>query len=171
VSRKMYEEIKKLGVRIELDDRDNVSPGFKFNEYEIAGIPLRIEIGPRDLESNICVFAPRVGEKTQVKLDDATKAALSMMDTLQKALYDKAATRLKENTHLENDYAKFKARVEAEDGFYQMHWCGSANCEAKVKEETKATIRCIPFAQIREEGKCIYCNGDSAGRVVFARAY
>jgi prolyl-tRNA synthetase len=170
-SKKLMEELKGQGVLIELDDRENQSAGYKFAEHEIAGIPLRIEIGPRDLANNICVLASRLGPKTQVKLGDVASEVPKLLDGIQKQLYEKAADFLKKNTFTENDYGKFKERLETEEGFFQMHWCGNAECETKVKEETKATIRCIPFAQIKESGKCIYCSGASAGRVIFARNY
>ena len=160
-----------IGVTVEIDDREGQSAGYKFNEWEVAGIPLRVEVGPRDLANQICVFAPRVGEKLQVKLSELATKTTEALDGLQKLLYDRAAKFLESNTHLENEYSKFQERVESEGGFYQMHWCGSGKCEAQVKEETKATIRCIPFAQIKESGSCIYCKSPSQGRVIFARSY
>jgi prolyl-tRNA synthetase len=116
-------------------------------------------------------FARRDGKKFQVKLADVKTEAIKTLEDFQKDLYDKAAAFLKSNTFLENDYSKFQERIEKESGFYQLHWCGSAACEALVKEETKATIRCIPFDQIKEKGKCIKCGGESSGRVIFARSY
>lgn len=170
-AKKVQETIKKLGVSVHLDAREEYSAGFKYNEWEIAGIPLRVELGPRDMADGICIVAPRVGEKVKVKLDAIETQIPELMAKLQRHLYDKAAAYLKDNTHLEDDYAKFKTRLESEEGFFQMHWCGSADCEAKVKEETKATIRNIPFDQKKESGKCIYCKKDSSGRVIFARSY
>lgn len=156
----------------ELDDRDGYSPGFKFNEWEIQGVPLRIEIGPRDLEQSECVLARRDRVKTKVKLDAVKAKVAEVLEQFQKALYDKADERLKAFTFVENDYSNFKQRIESDDGgFFQMHWCGSGACEAKVKDETKATIRCIPFDQIRENGSCIVCGAKSEGRVIFARNY
>ena len=156
---------------VELDDRIEHSPGYKYNEYEVTGIPLRIEVGPRDLANNICVFARRDGVKTQVKLDNVLEEATKTLNEFQKVLYEKAYERMTSNTFIENDYSVFKDKLEKQPGFYQMHWCGSAACEEKVKIDTKATIRCIPFAQIREAGKCIACNAESSGRVIFAKNY
>lgn len=169
--RKIQATMRGVGITVDIDDREGQSAGYKFNEWEVAGIPLRVEVGPRDLANQICVFAPRVGEKMQVNLSEIAIKTPQALDSLQKLLYDRAAKFLESNTHLEDDYSKFKERVETESGFYQMHWCGSDKCETQVKEETKATIRCIPFAQIKEPGKCIYCHGQSNGRVIFARNY
>jgi len=163
--------MKDLGVSVEIDDREGQSAGYKFNEWEVAGIPLRVEVGPRDLANELCVFAPRVGEKFQVRLSEIASKTTEALEALQKRLYERAARFLEDNTHLENDYKKFQERIEGESGFYQMHWCGSAKCESQVKEETKATIRCIPFAQIKETGSCICCGASSNGRVIFARSY
>lgn len=168
-ARKIHAEISRKMV-CELDTREDQSAGFKFHEYEVQGIPVRIEIGPRDLAQGICVMARRDGVKTQVKLEDVSRQVDVTLDEFQKALYKKAADTLKANTFLEDDYSKFKERLEA-GGFFQMHWCGKDSCELQVKEETKATIRCVPFDQIKESGKCIYCGGPSGGRVVFARSY
>jgi len=168
---KKIKETLSTKYNVELDDRMEHSPGYKYNEYEITGIPLRIEVGPRDLANNICVFARRDGVKTQVKLDNVLEEATKSLDEFQKVLYDKAYQRMQQNTFIENDYSGFKDKLEKQPGFYQLHWCGSAACEEKVKVDTKATIRCIPFAQIREPGKCITCNGESSGRVIFAKNY
>jgi len=170
VARKLQAEISKNYV-VELDDREGQSAGYKFNEWEVQGVPLRIEIGPRDLADNVCVIARRDGVKTKVKLDEVASSVPAMLDEFQNVLYDKAKQFLDSNIHIENDYKDFAKRVADESGFYRMHWCGSAGCENKVKEETKATIRCIPFDQVKESGQCIYCNGASNGRVIFARSY
>jgi prolyl-tRNA synthetase len=157
---------------VQLDDREGQSAGYKFNEWEIQGIPLRIEVGPRDLAENICVFARRDGVKTRVKIDQAVAEVPAVLDQFQKALFDKAKAFLDSNTFEENDYATFQKRIEDEPGFYRMHWCGDAACEAQIKEETKATIRCIPFDRKKESGKCVKCGKPSPeGRVIFARNY
>jgi len=170
VARKVQADLSKK-VNCLLDDREEHSAGYKFNEYEIQGIPVRIEIGPRDLANGIVVIARRDGVKTQVKLEEVVPAVEKTLVEFQSALYEKAAQRLKDNTFIEDNYGKFKELLETQPGFYQMHWCGKDACEAQVKEETKATIRCVPFDQIKESGKCIYCQGPSGGRVIFARSY
>jgi len=156
---------------VELDDREEHSAGYKFNEWEVQGIPLRVEIGPRDLAHNLCTLARRDRVKTQVKLDLVSEMVPKVLNEFQNALYDQAKRFVAQNTFVENDYGKFKTRIEGEPGLYQMHWCGKDECEAKVKEETKATIRCVPFDQIREHGECIVCKRPSGGRVLFARNY
>jgi prolyl-tRNA synthetase len=107
----------------------------------------------------------------QVPLSEVPNTVSQQLNDFQKVLYDKAYSRLKENTHIENDYQTFSEKLEARGGFYQLHWCESRKCEDKIKQETKATIRCIPFAQIRESGKCVVCQSPSTGRVIFARNY
>lgn len=170
VSQRLKDELSKQ-FSVLLDDRIEHSPGYKFNEYELTGVPLRIEIGPRDLANNLCVLARRDGLKTQVLLDQVAAETGRQLDGLQKDLYAKAYDRLKSHTYIENDYSVFKEKIEAQGGFYQLHWCESRKCEDTVKEHTKATIRCIPFAQIRESGRCIVCGSESKGRVVFAKNY
>ncbi len=170
VSRKVHAEISKK-VTCYLDDREEQSAGYKFNEYEIQGVPVRVEIGLRDLVNGIGTVARRDGVKVQVKIEEIASVVEKTLSEFQIALYDKASKRLKENTFIEDDYKKFQEKLEANGGFYQMHWCGKDACEAKVKEETKATIRCVPFNQIKESGKCISCHGPSGGRVIFARSY
>ncbi len=170
VANKLKAEISKF-TNVELDDREGQSAGFKFNEWEVQGIPLRIEVGPRDLEQNLVTLARRDGIKVQAKVEEAAGQIPAILEAFQKDLYIKAAERMKNNTFIENDYKKFQERLEGEGGFYQLHWCGNGDCEKGIKEETKATSRCIPFQQIREAGKCIRCNGASNGRVIFARNY
>jgi prolyl-tRNA synthetase len=170
VAKKLEAEIART-YRVELDDREGQSAGFKFNEWEVQGIPVRVEVGPRDLEQGLVTLARRDGVKTQVKLEEAVGTLPATMESFQMALYMKAADRLKSSTHIENDYAAFQKRLDTDGGFYQLHWCGNGECELKIKEETKATIRCIPFQQIREAGKCIRCGNASSGRVIIARNY
>lgn len=171
VANKLQTDLKARSIRCHLDAREEYSAGYKFNEYEVNGIPLRVEIGPRDIADGICIVAKRVGGKTKVKLDGASQEIEKMLEDFQKELYVRASDFVKRNTHTEDAYDKFKSRLESEEGFFLMHWCGSADCEAKVKEETKATIRNIPFDQKKEAGKCIKCSAASTGRVVFARSY
>lgn len=169
VAMKLHSELRER-MACEIDTREDQSAGYKFNEYEVQGIPLRIEVGPRDLAQGICVLARRDGVKTQVKIEDVVRQVDETLEAFQKTLYSKASDFLRDSTFLENDYAKFKERLEG-GGFFQLHWCGKDSCELQIKEETKATIRCVPFDQIRESGKCIYCSGPSGGRVIFARNY
>ncbi len=170
VCNKIHSELSKHLV-CKVDDRDNVSAGFKFNECEVQGIPLRVEVGPRDLAEGKVQLARRDGKKRLVDLSAVVSEALADLESFQADLYRKAAAFLKANTFVEDGYENFKSRLDSEGGFYLMHWCGKDACEFKVKEDTKATIRCVPFDQIKEKGECIVCKGPSGGRVVFARSY
>ncbi|NBX76180.1 MAG: proline--tRNA ligase [Proteobacteria bacterium] len=169
-SEKVKQQIQKNHT-VHLDDRIEHSPGYKFNEYELTGIPMRVEVGPRDLANGFCVLARRDGTKIQVPLDQVGEEVTKQLADFQKALYAKASDRLTQNTHIENDYGSFKEKVDTVGGFYQLHWCESRKCEDRIKDETKATIRCVPFAQIRETSKCISCGSESKGRVIFAKNY
>ncbi len=169
-ARKIYDALQ-TKYSCHFDDREGHSIGYKFNEYEVQGIPLRVEVGPRDLAQGICTLSRRDGVKETCPLDKAGEMVPGILSKFQQQLYDNASQFLKKNIFIENDYKKFQERIESEPAFYQMHWCGKDACEAKVKEETKATIRCVPFDQIKESGKCISCGGPSGGRVIFARSY
>jgi prolyl-tRNA synthetase len=159
-------------VRIQADTRDGVRPGYKFNEWELKGVPLRLELGPRDIQSGQAMAARRTGgAKTPVALSSLTTAVPQMLEEIQKELYDAASKRLSDNTRPVDSYDDFKSLVEEKGGFLMAHWCGGAACEARVKEETKATIRCIPLDGASEEGACLVCGGSSTRRVHFARAY
>lgn len=160
---------KEMKATVHLDDRVEHSFGYKIHEWEVQGIPLRIELGPRDLDAKTCVLAPRIGEKRTVSLEKVCQESESFLESLQKQMYDRAKAHLTQSTFEVNDLAKFKEHVA--DGFFLLHWCGKESCEAQIKEETKATIRCVPFDQKREKGKCIYCQSASGGRVIFGRAY
>ena len=157
---------------IKLDGRDQYKPGYKFAEWEMVGIPIRIEIGPRDVDSQQVTVVRRDNhEKIPVPLENLNSAIEDILDSIQKDLYKKALDFQIANTYHIDDYEEFKRVQEEKGGFVQAHWCGSAECEERVKDETKATIRNIPFAQKKEKGKCISCGEDSHGRVIFAKAY
>jgi prolyl-tRNA synthetase len=168
------------GFGVILDDRDTVSPGFKYNEWELKGVPVRLEIGPRDVEQGVCVAVPRVptretreGEKRQkesVPLASAPEVLKDLLDDLQKALFARALKFRQEHSYVADDYGAFQTDIE-KGGFFWAHWCGSGACEEKVKEETKATIRCIPFEGEKTEGACLVCGAKSPQRVIWARAY
>ncbi len=160
--------------RVEFDAREEMTPGFKFNEWELRGVPLRIEIGPKDIEKNQVVFARRdTGEKSFVPQAELAKRAGELLDAVQTNLYTHAKKFMDDNTFRIDTWDDFKARTAGEGGagFLLAHWCGKASCEKEIQEETKATIRVIPFDQVKETGRCIKCGDPSAGRVVFAKAY
>lgn len=164
--------LKESGIRVKVDDRDQYKPGWKFNEWESRGVPLRVELGPRDIQKGEVVIVRRdTGEKISVSQEGLVTKVTDLLNEVQQGLFDRALAFREANTHRIDDYNKFKRQIEDDGGFLLSHWCGSADCEARVQEETKATIRCIPLDQKREDGACIYCGAPSAGRVVFAKAY
>ena len=169
---KFTASFKAAGIGFKVDARDQYSPGWKFNDWEKRGVPLRLEVGPKDLDKNQVVLARRDnGQKTPVSQDGLDRAVVSMLDTIQKSLFDRAVEFREKHSYRSDDYSKFNEILDGEGGFIWSHWCGSGDCEERVKEETKATIRNIPMHSKAEEGKCIKCGGRSERRVIFARAY
>jgi len=163
---------KPAGIGFKVDDRDQYSPGWKFNDWEKRGIPLRIEVGPKDLERNQVVLARRDnGQKQNASQEGLERTVRDMLETIQSSLYERAREFREKHTHRVDDYKKFLEILDADGGFLWCHWCGSGECEERIKDETKATIRCIPMKAEPEEGKCILCGGRSERRVIFARAY
>lgn len=164
--------LKKRGLLVKLDADDKRKPGWKFAEYEMKGVPVRIAMGPRDLENKTAEVARRdTREKEIVPFAELEEHVVKLMDTIQNNLYAQALKRQQENTHTVEDYTTFKEVINSTGGFVWAHWDGTAETEEKIKQETKATIRCIPFERAAEEGKCIYSGKPSAGRVLFAKAY
>src|SRR5262249_49233639 len=169
---KFAAEFRKAGIGYKIDDREQYSPGWKFNEWEKRGVPLRIEVGPKDLDRNQVVLARRDNrEKAPASQDGLERTVPEMLDTIQKSLYQRALEFREKHTYYVEDYAKLREILDGEGGFIWSHWCGSGECEEQVKDETKATIRNIPRDSRPEEGKCIKCGGRSAQRVILARAY
>ena len=173
---KIDEIITSLGedVRVKVDDRDNYKPGWKFNEWEMKGVPLRLEIGPRDMAENNVVIARRdksPKEKQTVSIDGLKSTVLDLLDDIQQSMFDAALAFREENSHKVDNYDEFKEVLEKQAGFLYAHWCGDSECEQKVQNETKATIRCIPFGQEDDAGICMCCGNASERRVPFAKAY
>ncbi len=169
-SERVYQQLKTV-FAVKLDDREQYKPGYKFTEWEIQGIPVRVEIGPRDVEADQVVLVRRDNrEKVTATLERLTEQAQKLLETIQMDLYRRARQMQQENTFRVNDYQEFQKILE-QGAFIEAHWCGGGECELKIKEETKATIRNIPFDREVEKGKCIYCGNPSEGRVVFAKAY
>jgi prolyl-tRNA synthetase len=163
---------KAAGIGFKVDDREQHSPGWKFNEWEKRGIPLRIEVGPKDLEKSQVMLARRDNrEKTAVSQDGLERAVPEMLAAIQKGLYDRALEFREKHSYRIDDYSKFLEILDGEGGFIWSHWCGSGECEDQIKEETKATIRNIPRDSPDENGKCVKCGAKSERRVIFARAY
>ena len=161
-------------VRVKVDDRDNYKPGWKFNEWEMKGVPLRIEIGPRDVAENQVMIARRdkgPKDKQKITLDGLKASVHTLLDEIQQSLFDEALKFREEHSYKVNTYDEFKDVLENQLGFLYAHWCGNEACEQAIQEETKATIRCIPLNQEQEDGTCVYCGKPSHGRVPFAKAY
>jgi prolyl-tRNA synthetase len=170
-ARMVVEELKG-SFRVKADLRDEVSPGWKFNEWELKGVPLRLEIGPKDLEKQQLMAVRRLDRrKTAVPRVGLAIRVASMLEEIQNDMLEKGRAFLRENTHDAKTYEEFKRALDEQGGFFRAHWCGSSECEKTIKDETKATIRCIPLEGNREDGTCLRCNGPSKRRVIFARAY
>ena len=168
----LVKELRSKGISVKYDNRDTHKPGFKFNEYELKGVPLRIAIGPRDLENGTYELARRdTLTKETVSADGISDLVVNLLDEIQDNLWTKALNHRSENITEVEDYDTFKEVLEQKGGFVSAHWDGTAETEDRIKEETKATIRCIPLDQKLEEGSCIYSGKPSKGRVLFAKAY
>jgi prolyl-tRNA synthetase len=170
--------LKAQGVRVKIDDRDKESPGFKYNYWEMRGVPVRVEIGPRDLEAGTCIVARRDdGVKATISLESCAATVADLLGTIQQALFDRALAFREANTHRVDTWAEFQEAFAGEGGagFVLAHWDGTSKTELAIAEATKATIRCIPFDPLApgdgEAGACVYSGKPSALRVVFARAY
>lgn len=169
---KLTDMLKSSGVTYKVDDRSNVSPGWKFNEWELKGIPLRIEVGPRDVKENSIVVVRRNDSvKESLPLEGFGEKSKKILDDIQTGLFNKAKAFKEENTNKIDSYDDLKEYFASNKGFALSYWCGSPECEADVQQETKATIRVIPFDQPGEKGKCVKCGKESDTEVVFAKAY
>ncbi len=156
-----------------VDDREGYRPGWKFNEWEQRGVPLRIEIGPKDYEKQQVILVRRdTREKTPVPLEELTVTIEKTLDNIQHNLYKSALKFREDNTFMIDDYQEFKSKIEDPGGFFWMHWCGKTECEDRMQEETKATIRCIPLENpYIEAGRCLLCGEASYRRVIAGKAY
>jgi prolyl-tRNA synthetase len=161
---------------VKVDDREQYQPGYKFNEWEVKGVPVRIELGPKDLASNACVVARRdvpgkEGKEMGVPLAGAPTRIIALLKQMQTDLFERARKHREANSFEVNSWDEFKQKIEEPGGFLWAHWDGTRETEDKIAEETKATIRCIPDNRKKEAGKCVLTGKPSEGRVVFAKAY
>jgi prolyl-tRNA synthetase len=164
-------QLKKRGITVKYDDDDSQRSGWKFNEYEMKGVPVRVAIGPRDLENNQAEIARRdTLEKTTVPFDGLDQYIENLLDEIQENIYQKALKFREETTHRADTWEEFEAYLD-QGGFVSAHWDGTPETEELIKEKTKATIRCIPLNNPQEEGTCILTGKPSKERVLFARAY
>lgn len=168
---KVMDQLK--GFRVTLDDRTEVTPGFKYHEWELRGVPLRLEIGPKDVEKNSVMAArrdiPGKPGKSFLSQDNLAAQVQDLLDTIQNALFTKAEKFRDENIHEANSYDELKQIVE--NGWAEAWWCGDPECEAKIKEDTKATSRCMNFEHQHGHGKCVVCGKDADKKIYFSKAY
>jgi len=171
-TKETYEKLQKHDIQVVLDDRKEYTPGWKFNDWELKGVPIRIEIGPRDLKQGQVTIARRdTFEKIVVKEDEVVDAVAKLLEDIQKNLFEKAKNFLEENTTTVTSYEEFKKILKEKGGFIRACWCGSSKCERNVKEETGATIRIIPFKREKVFSNCVYCDKKAKEVVYFARSY
>ena len=172
VALKVKKGLEAKGISVKFDDRDTFKPGWKFSEYEFKGVPVRLAIGPRDLENGTIEVARRdTLEKETLQIADIENKIENLLDQIQDNLYKKALAFREDNTYTVDTWDEFKDIIENKGGFVLAHWDGTPETEDKIKEETKATIRTIPLNSREEEGRCIYSGKPSKRRVVFAKAY
>jgi prolyl-tRNA synthetase len=173
-AKEIMTDLRKAGISVKYDDRDTQKPGWKFAEYELKGVPVRIALGPRDLENKTLEIARRdTLTKESFQWEDMPIAEKigGLLEEIQDGIYQKAFDFRKENTTEVNSWEEFKQVLEDKAGFLSAHWDGTPETEDKIKELTKATIRCIPLDQVPEQGVCVYSGRPSSGRVLFAKAY
>jgi prolyl-tRNA synthetase len=176
-ARAMFDSLERANIRVRLDEREGLTPGFKFNDWEMRGVPMRIEIGPRDVASGEAVLARRdkSGPEAKSKASMATIAETvsAMLAEIQASLYTQAKTAMVANTRKFDDYDTFKKHMEGEGGggFADLYWCGNPACETKIREEIKATCRAIPLEQHTQPGKCLVCSEPAFERAFFAKSY
>jgi len=172
VAQKIKVQLLNAGVSVKFDDRDNVKPGFKFNDYELKGVPLRIAIGPKDLEKGQVEVARRdTLTKTFIPQSELIDHITTTLTAMQDALFENAVRFRDEHITVVDDFTAFKSVLEEKGGFIAAHWDGTKATEEAIKKATKATIRCIPYDATAEEGKCVFSGQPSTQRVLFAKAY
>lgn len=168
----LKKKLQARNISVKFDDRDTQRPGFKFAEHELKGVPVRIAVGERDLQSGTVEIARRdLLSKEVIAMADVEEHVENLLNEIQDNLYRRAKARMDSMTYKAETYAEFKALLDEKPGFILAHWDGTPETEEKIKEETKATIRCIPLNNPKEEGRCIYSGRPSSQRVLFARAY
>jgi prolyl-tRNA synthetase len=169
---KIKADLEAAGLRVKLDADDTNSPGWKFAEYEMRGVPLRLEIGPKDIEKGTVFSARRdTRVKAALPMDGLVDTIKGLLAEIQSNLLERARTFRAEHTSEASTWEEFTAAMEGRPGFVIASWCGSAECEAQIKAETQATLRNIPMNSPKVDGQCIKCNGASTAKAWFAKAY
>lgn len=171
-AQEIQQQLKVLGYRVKIDDREQYRPGWKFNDWELKGVPLRIELGPKDLANEQMVLARRdTGEKNYIPMDSALDQVTNLLDQIQKNIFAQARKFVENHTTIATEFEGFRSILDQKGGYIKAMWCGDSDCELKVKELTKATIRNIPFEQEELSKTCICCGKPAQEMVYFARAY
>jgi prolyl-tRNA synthetase len=172
-AKKIRAQLVKANIRVKVDEREGQSPGFKFNDWEMRGVPLRMEIGPKDVAKGSVVLArrdrPGKEGKSFVSQEGIAESVEQLLAAIQKALFDRALEF--RNTHTLEPKSVEDFRLAVEQGFARSHWCGDSKCEEQIKENTKATLRCIPMEQPGGTGPCLFCGKPSSEVAVFGKAY
>ena len=169
-NKEIYNQLKDK-FRAKIDESDK-NPGWKFSEYEMKGVPIRLELGPKDIEANQCVLARRdTGEKITVSLDNISTEIEQLLSEIQKNMYETAKKSLKEKTYVAKNFTEFEKIIEETPGFISAMWCGKTNCEEDIKKKTSASTRCIPFESTIIADKCVHCGDKAEYMVYFAKAY
>lgn len=168
----LFTELKKQGIRIKLDDRDQYSPGYKFNDWEMRGIPVRIEMGPRDIENNKCVLVRRdTAEKIEVSLDEINTKLPELFEEIQKNMFNMVKENTERRTTVATNMEEFEKNINENQGFIKAMWCGNDECEEKIKELTAAKSRCIPDEQEKISDVCVCCGKPASTMVIWGRQY
>ncbi|MDH3191455.1 MAG: proline--tRNA ligase [Nitrosopumilus sp.] len=166
----IQKELELENIRVHLDDRSELTPGYKFNDWELKGVPIRIEIGPRDIEKQSVIIAKRYNrEKSSLPFNEI-KNIYGVLDGIQEDMLETAREQSDKNTIEISDYSEFKSKIQ-NGGFLKAYWCGKQECEEKIKEDTSADIRVMPFGSEDTSGKCVYCKEQSISKPIFARGY
>lgn len=171
---RIQSRLEKSGVRVELDNREEFTPGWKFSQWEMKGVPLRLEIGPKDIQQNQALAVRRdTREKKSVPWDSLEEQIPQILQDIQKSMFEKAQEFLKNNTYQTDDYQEFQSIMDSKKGLVKAYWCGNTQCEEKIKDETMATIRAVPLIaeEKKTSHKCLCCGTETKTLVFFAKAY
>jgi prolyl-tRNA synthetase len=171
-AKEVADKLKAKNLSVLVDDREEYTPGWKFNQWELKGVPVRVEIGPRDLkQQQVTVVRRDIHQKTAVKEEEAAYAIERLLEEIQNDLYAKAKKSLEEKITVVQNYGEFAKVLKEKGGFIKAAWCGNPECETKIKDETGATIRVLPFEQKEPAGNCVYCGQKAKKTAYFARSY
>jgi len=171
-AKEIFEKLRKKDIAVVLDDREEYTPGWKFNQWELKGVPIRIEIGPRDLKQKQVTLARRdTFQKSTGKEEEITDTVTKLLEEIQNNLFNKAKKLFEESTTTVKNYDEFRKVLEEKGGFIRASWCGNSACEERIKDETGATIRTVPFEKEKPFSKCVHCGEDASEVVYFARSY